>query len=226
MKVFSKVMNNLHLNVLANYSEVIKFENEIIQDKLLLSYYEECLIDRYSDLNNFYKIKNNNKKRVEEFIQIKSNELEIHEIVIRTYNNLTKSSNLNSLIFNDTFIFDDIIEYLKKFTPPLNIKDSKDFIKTIIEKKSRENYRKILMNIAENSFSAIKNIIQKGNDNEKEFKKFISRLQVKYDKKSLLSLLSNCVKHLKYYQIISLKLDALMAELYELIEKKWVLEIK
>ena len=102
-------MNNLHLNVLANYSEVIKFENEIIQDKLLLSYYEECLIDLYSDLNNFYKIKNNNKKRVEEFIQIKSNELEIHEIVIRTYNNLTKSSNLNSLIFNDTFIFDDII---------------------------------------------------------------------------------------------------------------------
>lgn len=223
MKVFWKVLNNLHLNVLANFSELTKNENEIIKEKEIKYDYENCLTDLFSNLKNFFKIRKNNKKRVEEFIQLKSMEIEVQEIISRIFNNLTQSSIINNLLLSDTCIFDDMIDFLGKLSGQQKQKDNKDFIKTIIEKKmkSREDPRKNIMSITENCFSAIRNLILKVKENKKEFKKFISSIEVTHDKKSLSFLIKCCVKNLKFFQINSPKIDCLHIELNNLIESNW-----
>lgn len=169
--MFSKLLNNLHLNILANFSEITKNLEEIKKD-LKLEDYNTIITEIFSDLSSFYRIKKNNKKKVDDFILAKSNEIDIHEIITRIFNNLTKDEGLCQIILKDPCVFDDILNFLNKLNGNFKMKE-KEFVKFILEKKKKSNDdpKKTISNIMECSLTAVKNILTIG-PNFQEFLKF------------------------------------------------------
>jgi hypothetical protein len=168
-------------------------------------------------------LRKNNKKRVEEFIQNKQNELDIHEIIARIYNNLTKSDVLFKLLMEDSCIIEDLIDYLSKFSGKFKSKDNKEFLRGHLEKKSKDpsEQRKMMLSITENTLSIFINLIPKGRENKLEFRNFVLSLPTIYTKNYILSVINNCYKNLKEFQIFSSKLESNYNEAKELIEKSW-----
>lgn len=160
------------MNILANFSEITKNLEEIKKD-LKLEEYNNIINEIFSDLSSFYRIKKNNKKKVDDFILHKSNEIDIHEIITRIFNNLTKDEGLCQIILKDPCVFDDILDFLSKLNGNFKMKENKEFVKFILEKKKKSNDdpKKTISNIMEYSLTAVKNILTIG-PNFKEFSKF------------------------------------------------------
>ena len=139
--------------------------------------YHTIIMEILSNLSSFYRIKKTNKKKIENFILTKSIEIDIHEIMARIYNNLTKENGLCQNILKEISVFDDIIDFLSKLSGSNKTKENKEFILSIIEKKKKSNVdpKKSISNIVEYSLAAIKNILLSGPDYE-EYSKFMANV--------------------------------------------------
>lgn len=227
LKVFSKLLNNLHLNILANFSEITKFEEEISNSKELITDYENLLVDIYADLKNFFKVRKNNKKRIEDFIFMKDSELEIHEIIVRTYSNLSKSDNVFSLLLEDSCILEDIILYMCKFNGEVKTKENKEFLRSHLEKKNKDNneQRKLILSVLENTINIFINLTKKGELNKHDFRLFVTSLSAnpstKITKNYIISGIKGALENIKTYQMFSSKLEQLATEAIDLLEKNW-----
>jgi hypothetical protein len=149
LRVFSKMLNNLHLNILANLSDMSKLNP--------LEEYEEMMKVIMTDLKAFYRKTTANKKRYEDFKKRKQYEIEIQEIISRIGVNVTKYNKLSfSLI--DSYFYDDIIEYLKN----ISRKGGKDFLQEIKEKKKKdiEEVKRYTLSIVENSTMILVNVMK------------------------------------------------------------------
>lgn len=221
LKKFSKLLNNLHLNCLANFSEITKSEAKYIGTDS--EEYQNHLNEVMNDFRSFYKSKKTSKKKKEDFILNKQEEFEIQEIVIRIFANLVKSNFLFKDLINDTYFFIDIVDYLGKFTGQYKRKDNKEYIRYLLEKERRsgEGIRKSILSLVENSVSVIKEFVIRGKENEEIFKNLKSSLSNSYSNSYMISLITSCLKNLKSYQIFSTKLDALVRETKEIIDSCW-----
>ncbi len=100
LRNFNKMLNSLHLNILANFAELPAEENYENLTKLIAL-----------DVKSYYKMSQNYKRRLDDFRIKKKIEVEIHESMVRIGSQITKSQK-NCEILLDSFFFDDVIEYL------------------------------------------------------------------------------------------------------------------
>jgi hypothetical protein len=155
LRTFSKLLNNLHLNVLANISDVIgKFEK--VED----DFHEDIMRNLMIDIKAYYRKTESHKKRFEDFKRRKFREIEIHEVITRVCTNLTKSSK-NAFSLLDSYFYEDLLEFLvyisktkKKFVEEIHMK----------RKKGKEEIAKITQSIIENSITVINNIFNSEGD--------------------------------------------------------------
>jgi hypothetical protein len=149
---FIKILNNLHLNILANLSAISK--NSANEQ------YEDIMKSIMIDLKAFYR-KNVNqatKKRIEEFKTKKLNELEIHELITRIGINVTKYPELaQSLV--ESYFYHDIIEFL--LIMARTSENNKDFVTMVIDNRrnKEKDVKNILLSILENSQFILINVL-------------------------------------------------------------------
>jgi hypothetical protein len=162
MKNFNKILNNLHLNILSNFSEIITETNYYQYEDL------SNLISK--DIKAYYKNTPNFKRRFEDFQQRKYYEIEIHETITRIGANITRSENSCKNLMNSLF-FEDIIQFLIVIANCQSKDDSQvsegsnngpDFILRVNEKKKKTNLekiKKIVASILHQSLDIINNIL-------------------------------------------------------------------
>jgi len=135
------MLNNLHLNILAVFSEINK-NNVVNDDKNMRLQYVDILKSVFSDVRCFYKETKNNKKRIDDFKNNKNTEIEIHEIITRIFSNMTKLPESLNLIGAEDTINEDIIDFLIKLS---NVKkDNKSIMDT--NKKKKRNPEELKKN--------------------------------------------------------------------------------
>jgi hypothetical protein len=146
LKGFSKQLNYLHFNILANFSEIAndkdKKNNEDIMKTIMV------------DLKGIYRKNESNKRKYEEFVKRKFYEVEIIEIITRIGTNLTKYPKLAYSLM-DCKYYHDILQIL------INIKKDGDYITETADrlKKKKDEVKKIVLLIVENSLNLIYNCV-------------------------------------------------------------------
>ena len=118
-----RLINNIHLNILANLIESIK------NTQLNENYIKNIALDMIT----FYK---GSEKRVDEFIIKKRQDVELHEIITRICIILTKFCDVSKLLM-DTIFFNDIIQTLILIADDEPI----DYVQKLI---SKNKYHKLI----------------------------------------------------------------------------------
>lgn len=113
------------------------------------------------DLGAFYKFNGDQtqtlkyKEKYTEFKKKKLFEIEFQEIIMRIGVYVSKSELSCNFLLENSFFFDDIIEYLQGLVAPETIYGiKKDFIDFVLEKKKKlnsESIKKLITSILENS---------------------------------------------------------------------------
>jgi hypothetical protein len=140
-----RLLNNLHLNILANFIESIK------NTELNENYIKNIALDMIT----FYK---GPEKKVDEFIIKKRQDVELHEIITRISIILTKYCDVSKLLM-DTMFFNDIIQTL------ILIADDEptDYVQKLISKNKKISQEKIvtfIFSIVENSLIIMIQVIK------------------------------------------------------------------
>jgi hypothetical protein len=150
LRTFCKFLNNLHLNILGNISDISK--------NGALEQYEPIMKDIMMDLKAFYRKTANSRKRLEDFKHRKLNEVEIHEVITRIGVNVTKYQKLIISLL-ESYFYDDIIEYLIVIAKT-NM-NGKDFISALAEKKKKnvDEVKRYVLAIIENSQAILINVM-------------------------------------------------------------------
>jgi hypothetical protein len=159
-----KMINNLHLSVLANLSEIANVNtHDDVQQNILKAI--------TLDLKAFFSDTPKYKKRYEDFVHKKKTEFEIQEIITRLGMNVTKNNKNTEMLMENCKFFDDIIEYLiiigmgeNNDNDSVNSNNSNnniDFILRVKDKrrKNLDEVKKLVCSIVENSIVIIKNIM-------------------------------------------------------------------
>jgi hypothetical protein len=105
------------------------------------------------DLKAYYRKSQGNKKRYSDLKRKKLIEVEIHEVITRLGNNLTKSGKLAFSLL-DSYFYEDLMEYI------IHIAKNKRFIDDIHvkRKKPKEEVAKITQSIVENTLCVVNNV--------------------------------------------------------------------
>jgi len=150
LRTFCRFLNNLHLNILGNISDISK--NAAMEE------YEPIMKGVMFDLKAFYRKTANSRKRLEDFKSRKLNEVEIHEVITRIGLNVTKYQKL-VLSLLESYFYDDIIEYIIVIAKT-NV-NGKDFIINLAEKKKKsvEEIKRWTLAILENSQQILINVM-------------------------------------------------------------------
>jgi hypothetical protein len=150
LRIFCKSLNNLHLNILANISDIAKSKNYTDHEALL----KNVMLD----LKSYYRNTASAKKRLEDFKTRKISEVEIHEVITRIGLNLTKYHSL-SFSLTESYYYDDLVEYLIIIAK--NKTNGKDFIEQIAERKRMtiDNVKRFVLAIVENTLGILYNIM-------------------------------------------------------------------
>lgn len=172
LRGLTKMMNNLHLNILSNFSNIDESEEKA----------EQTLATVTADLKAFYKMSPNYKKRLGDFRSRKRNEFEIHEMITKIGANVTKNEKNSSALIDSVF-YDDIIEYLIIIANSESEDDNKvslncDFMIKMKEKKKKMNFdeiKRIVFNIVNNSITIILNVMMA---NESISNNFSSKVKI------------------------------------------------
>jgi len=165
-----KMLNNLHLNVLAVFSDTHRLKDPSKRDKMI-----DVMKQVFSDMRSFYKETKNNKKRIDDFKNNKFTEIDIHEIITRIFCNMTKLPETLNMIGSEDNIIEDIFDFLIKMS---NVKKDNNFVKNLFEadkkkKKSPEELKRVIMSIVDNSMIGICNLIIEGDDLDYKNKFFV-----------------------------------------------------
>jgi hypothetical protein len=161
LKSSNKMLNNLHLNILINFSHVATNDDSYDNLMKLIS----------NDLKFYYRMSQSYKRRLDDFRNRKKYELDIHELITRLGVYVSKNQkNIQNLM--DSFFFDDIIEYLIIIGVGENndydsVHCSSDFILRTKEKKKKTNLeeiKKMTFNIIDNTLLIILNIMYSPNE--------------------------------------------------------------
>ncbi len=159
LRLFGKSLHNLHLNIIANFSELINFEITLKEEQEVISILKGIL----TDLRSCFKNTSNYKKRYEDFRAKKFQEIEIQELVTRIGANISNEPQFSFHLFDDTSVYGfDIINYLK--TIQLSGQDPKKyFLDELMKGKSRKKndaqIGKIILSIIENTTIIILNVL-------------------------------------------------------------------
>ena len=146
LKAFPKLLNNLHLNILANLSEIVNNNEKAKGD-------EEIIKFIMLDIKAFYRKSSKNDKR-KEFKKKIIYEIDIHEVITKVGVNITKSSrNVYSLL--DSYFFEDILDYLL-----IIVNESNNIVEVInkIKLKKTTDIAKVLHKIIDNSINIVMNV--------------------------------------------------------------------
>jgi hypothetical protein len=231
IKAFSKMLNNLHLNILAMFSDINR-TNYLENTPSAAQSVHEMLVNVFQDIKSFYRETNNNKKRIEDFKQNKYQEIEIHELITRIIYNLSKVKEIHVLICAEKSITLDIFEYLIKFS---NIKKD-NFIKSLLDskrKKNPEEVKKFLLSITDNTLGCFRNIFlnvmeisglsSRGNKNSIEkFHCFLTCIEEKFTNMGQWeSIMMSLEATLKENGITSTKFTSFKNEIKQNLSKFW-----
>jgi hypothetical protein len=148
-----RLINQLHLSILANISVLESSENLLPVKKLVAK-----------DLKAFYRPSEAYKRRLDEFLIKKKVDIEIHETVTRIGVNMTKNCELSAM-FLETQFYNDIIETLILIGLDDDPNDTVrgDFLQRIIGKKSSlsiDRIKRFVQGIIENTLIIIINILK------------------------------------------------------------------
>jgi hypothetical protein len=143
-----RLINHLHLSILANFSLV---EDHELKKNIL------------KDIKAFYRPGDAYKRRLDDFLIRKKSDIEIHETVTRIAVNLTNSKKLSAALL-DTQFYNDIIEVLILIGSDEEPNDVQklDFIQRIVNKKGLkiEKVKKFVQGIVENTLAVVINLLQ------------------------------------------------------------------
>jgi len=159
LRLFGKVLHNLHLNVISNLSELVNYDIKEKEEEDTINIMKAIL----TDLRSCFKNTHNYRKRYEDFKARKLQEIEIHELVTRIGVNISNEPQLSYHLVDDTSLFsNDIISFLKSIVDAGN-ESKKNFIDELMKGKTRkkndQQCGKILISIIENSLIIILNIL-------------------------------------------------------------------
>jgi len=221
IKTFSKMLNNLHLNILAIFSELQK--HSILKTPEKRGLMIETMKQVFVDLRSFYKETKHNKKRIDDFKNNKFTEVDIHEIICRIFCNLTKLPETLNQIGSEESIIDDVFEFLSKIA---NVKkdNHNNYVKSLFEngkrkKRSPEELKRILLSIVDNTVLGIRNMFIEGDDMEFKSKFFLfidkkfSDKEKGFDQEMIFGIFSGLEATLKEHGIVSVKIPKLVEEI-------------
>ena len=171
----------------------------------------------------FYKETKSNKKRIEDFKLHKYNEIEIHELIVRIFCNMTKLNETLNLVGCDVALVDDMFDFIIKLSNYK--KENVNFVQNLLEadkkKKNADDLKKIILSIVENTVLGIRNIVIIGEDLE-FYKKFLDILQKKFAEKEIfMSMLTSLDANLKVHKINYNKLANFILEIKNSLDKFW-----
>lgn len=155
LRIFCKFLNNLHLKILANLSDIVKNNAD--------PEFEPILKNIMFNLKSFYRNNPNAKKKLEDFKSRKLYEVEIQETITRIGVNVTKYEKL-SFSMLESYFYDDIVEYLIVIAK--TNENKKDFIQIVAEKKRKniDEVKRYILSIVENSQNILLNIVDSENE--------------------------------------------------------------
>ena len=217
------MINNLHLNILAIFSDINK-KNYLSTEPTNINMVE-VLKNVTVDLRYFYKETKSNKKRIDDFKSHKFVEIEIHEIIAKIFCNLSKTPESCNMIGSEEAIIKDIFEFIIKIA---NFKkDNVNYIKTFLEniknkRKNPEDMKKIFASIADNSMLGIRNLLLDGanSDYYKNFKLILEKIFV--NEENFFLFLSSLESTFNEQGISSSKLSILIIEIKSKLVNFWL----
>ena len=176
LRAFSKILNSLHLNILAKFSEIIVFEEDLCNTDESHQQFFNVITNIFLDLKSFYYYKTNETRRFDHFISKKYNEIEIHEMITRIISNLSKKQQFALAFLEENIIIDDLIQYINKIANYT----ADDFIKYTIEndgkKKGIVEIKKTFLSIGENTLNIFRNLLNDSNFKEPQYLTFLERV--------------------------------------------------
>jgi hypothetical protein len=151
-----RLINQLHLSILANFSAIEVDETNITFIKYILK-----------DLKAFYRTGEGYKRRLDDFLIRKKSDIEIHETVTRIGLFITKQHDLCGL-FLDCQFYNDILEILILIGSEEDSNETQkhDFIQRIVNKKGMkvEKAKRFVQGIIENSLKILINLLKSGSE--------------------------------------------------------------
>lgn len=176
LRAFTKLLNSLHLNILATFSEIILCENVLCSNDESFEEYYVVLSYIYLDLRSFYKYKKNEIQKFDDFIMRKYNEIDIHETITKIISNLSKRLQISALFWEENMIVNDLINYILKISNT----SQNDFIKNTIERERRrkkvDDIKKTILSICENTLNIFSNLFGASKYNEPKFLLFLENV--------------------------------------------------
>jgi len=182
LHLIGKLLHNLHLNILANFSEIIhKDDEEKKEDNIItiLNYIS-------ADFRSFFKNTTGYKKIYEDFKERKFGELDIQDTITRIGLNLSKDPQFMYNIVDDQSLFiPDLVDFLTKIVNSKASNNRETFIDNLTngryKGKNQTIALKTVLRIVENSYCILYNAICSP---DKLYEKLIKKLESKNFSKS------------------------------------------
>ena len=158
LRAIFKLINSLHLKILAVFSDIILYEKEMTYTDETLQEFFVVVSKIFVGIRSFYRYESHQEHILKDFIEKKNYEIEIHETITRIICNLTVNKQISSLFWEEKIIIDDLINYLTRISNNKN-----DFIKNTIQRerknKNVEEIKKIILSICENTLNILYNLM-------------------------------------------------------------------
>ena len=164
----------MHLKILFNFSQLIKIANDFVGDKKKEEEYYKLIYSIFMDIRAFYTQKKNDAKLLQDFIVRKYIEIEIHEILSKIVNNLTKHKEIIIIFWEEFTIIEDLMNFMFKIA-----QNNNNYVNITLESRrirSEEEGKKILSSIMENTLNIIINLFSFDGKQTNQFDAFIENV--------------------------------------------------